>query len=213
MTQRRQLFDHSLKLVLVGDADVGKTCLLMSFMSEGFDPHQESTIGVDLKAKVMTIRGQRIKLTIWDTAGQDKFRRLTGSYYRGAQGIILVYDVTKEETFDSIKGWLEEANTFTTKDNIVKVLVGNKIDLQESRQIYRRDGSQFAKEHGMLFFEASAKTQQGVTDAFTELIEKILDSPSLLDSDDKKKIAPTTINLQKQEQKPKSNKCSSCVRI
>jgi len=152
MTQRRPLFDHSLKLLLVGDAGVGKTCLLMSFMSEGFNAYEEATIGVDLKAKVMTIRGQRIKLTIWDTAGQDKFRRLTGSYYRGAQGIILVYDVTKEDTFDNIKGWLDEANTFTTKDNIVKVLVGNKIDLEENREISRRDGSQYAKEQGMLFF-------------------------------------------------------------
>jgi len=213
MTQRRPLFDHSLKLLLFGDAGVGKTCLLMSFMSEGFNAYEEATIGVDLKAKVMTIRGQRIKLTIWDTAGQDKFRRLTGSYYRGAQGIILVYDVTKEDTFDNIKGWLDEANTFTTKDNIVKVLVGNKIDLEENREISRRDGSQYAKEQGMLFFEASAKTQQGVNDAFTELIEKILDSPSLLDTDDQKIQVSTNITLPKQDQKPKKLTKCSCVRM
>jgi Ras-related protein Rab-18 len=181
----RSNHDHLLKLLLVGDTGVGKTCLLMSFTSEEFDADTRSTIGVDLKVKIVHVRGKKIKLTIWDTAGQERFRTLTSAYYRGAQGVILVYDVTRKDTFQNIKEWLKEVDIFTTKENVIKVLVGNKIDLEKSRKISREEGSEFARENNMLFFEASAKTKQGVQDAFIELVEKILDSPTLLEEPNK----------------------------
>jgi len=145
---------------------------------------------------MVTVRNKKIKLTIWDTAGQERFRTLTSAYYRGAQGVILVYDVTRKETFENIKEWLKEVDIFTTKSNVVKVLVGNKIDLDKNRKINRNEGSEFAKDNGMLFFEASAKTKEGVSHAFTELVEKILDSPSLLEDQNSK----PRIDLQKQDQ-------------
>eukprot|EP01083_Nonionella_stella_P272006 922148_1 len=111
----RSNHDHLLKLLLVGDTGVGKTCLLMSFTSEEYDPDTRSTIGVDLKVKIVHVRGKKIKLTIWDTAGQERFRTLTSAYYRGAQGVILVYDITRKETFDNILEWLKEVDIFTTK--------------------------------------------------------------------------------------------------
>lgn len=182
MAARQPTHDHLLKLLLVGDSGVGKTCLLMSFTAKDFDADSRSTIGVDLKVKIVHVRGQKIKLTIWDTAGQERFRTLTSAYYRGAQGVILVYDVTRRDTFENISEWLKEVDIFTTKDNVIKVLVGNKIDLEAARQVPRQEAINFARENNMLFFEASAKTEVGVQQAFLELVEKILDSPQLLDN-------------------------------
>eukprot|EP00483_Globobulimina_turgida_P004657 UN04666 len=145
-------------------------------------------MGVDLKVKIVHVRGKKIKLTIWDTAGQERFRTLTSAYYRGAQGVILVYDITRKDTFENIREWLKEVDIFTTKENVIKVLVGNKIDLEKSRKISRNEGSEFARQYNMLFFEASAKTKLGVQDAFMELMEKILDSPSLLEEQQRSNV-------------------------
>eukprot|EP00494_Astrolonche_serrata_P028890 UN29157 len=139
MTSRTGAYDYLLKLLLVGDSGVGKTCLLLSFTSEEFDSDSRSTIGVDLKVKILNVRGQRAKLTIWDTAGQEQFRTLTSAYYRGAHGVILVYDVTRENTFKNIREWLKEVEIFSTKENVIKALVGNKIDLSK-RQVTREEG-------------------------------------------------------------------------
>jgi Ras-related protein Rab-18 len=122
--------DHLFKLLLVGDAGVGKSSMLLRFTDDTFDEALQSTIGVDFKVKMMAAREKRIKMTIWDTAGQERFRTLTSSYYRGAQGIILVYDVTRRETFENLNQWLQEVEVYSPgggKD-VVKLLVGNKID-------------------------------------------------------------------------------------
>jgi Ras-related protein Rab-18 len=121
-------YDHVVKLLLVGDSGVGKTSLLLCFASKEFKEDMKSTIGMDLKLKHVTIRGRRLKLTIWDTAGQERFRTLTSAYYRGALGVIIVYDVTRRETFDNIKDWIKEIDMHSTHEDAVRMLIANKID-------------------------------------------------------------------------------------
>lgn len=172
-------YDHLFKLLLVGNSGVGKTSLLLRFSHNEFNEDTRNTVGVDLKVKFIQFRQKRLKLTIWDTAGQERFRTLTSAYYRGAHGIILVYDITARDSFQNIKEWLAEVDIYTTNKSCVKLLVGNKIDKEAVRAVSKAEGLAFAKDNAMLFMEASAKTEQGVEQCFEELIQKILDIPEL----------------------------------
>ncbi|PFH34266.1 Rab18/RabC-family small GTPase [Besnoitia besnoiti] len=172
-------YDHLLKLLLIGDSGVGKSSLLLRFTEDVFNDKQLSTIGVDFKVKHMTVGDTRLKLAIWDTAGQERFRTLTSSYYRGAQGIIMVYDVSNRQSFLDLQSWLDEVYRYSTNGDAIVMLVANKID-KRTVEVERREGEAFAYQKGMLFVETSAKTRQGVQHAFEELVQKILDTPSLL---------------------------------
>ena len=173
-------FDHLFKILLVGNSGVGKSSLLLRFTAGKFDD-LAPTIGVDFKVKTIDLRRKRLKLTIWDTAGQERFRTLTSTYYRGAQGIILVYDVTRRATFTDLSDvWLKEVDRYSTNKDCIKMLIGNKVDLEESaRVVTKKEGIAFARQHGCLFLEASAKTSINVQRCFDELVHKIMDTPSL----------------------------------
>lgn len=177
--------DHVFKILLIGDAGVGKSSILLQFTDGYFNDNLQSTIGVDFKVKVMDAAGpdgrpKRVKVTIWDTAGQERFRTLTSSYYRGAQGIILVYDVARKETFDSLGMWLQEVEQFSMGGGkeVVKLLVGNKVD--QPRVVQRDVANEWAHSRGMLFMEASAKTKEGIAQVFNEVVQKVLENPTLL---------------------------------
>lgn len=145
--------DHVFKLLLIGDSSVGKSSILLQFTDDVFDDNLTSTIGVDFKVKIIDVvqadrRVKRVKATIWDTAGQERFRTLTSSYYRGAQGIILVYDVSRKETFESLPMWLQEVEQFAMGGGreVVKLLVGNKID--KPRAVSRATAEDWARSKG-----------------------------------------------------------------
>lgn len=175
--------DYLFKVLLVGDSGVGKSCLLMRFTSDRFDDVTTSTIGVDFRVKFMQLGDKQIKLTIWDTAGQERFRTLTSSYYRGAQGIIFVYDVCRRETFEDLeKVWMKEVDVYSNIEDAVKMVVANKVDLEAQREVTSQEGHDFARHHGCLYVETSAKTNIAVAQAFEELVHKIMETPALLGS-------------------------------
>jgi len=172
----------NVKLLLIGNSSVGKSSLLLRFSDEQWLPEDESTatIGVDFRVHKMELKGKKVKLSIWDTAGQERFRTITSSYYRGAQGIILVYDVANRESFEALPRWYSELETYVSS-SVVKILVGNKVDKEFSRQVPFSEGQQFATRMSSLFIETSAKTAVGVREAFNEVVEKIIDTPALWD--------------------------------
>ncbi|XP_068642559.1 ras-related protein RABC2a-like isoform X2 [Aristolochia californica] len=183
MSSSSNTYDYSFKILLIGDSGVGKSSLLVSFISNALED-LAPTIGVDFKIKLLTVGGKKLKLTIWDTAGQERFRTLTSSYYRGAQGIIL--DV-----------WVKEVELYSTNSNCIKMLVGNKVDKENERAVTREEGKAFAQEYGCLFLECSAKTRENVEHCFEELALKILDVPSLLEEGSS--VSRKNILKQKQE--------------
>ncbi|KAF5300753.1 hypothetical protein FQA39_LY10998 [Lamprigera yunnana] len=171
----------TLKILIIGESGVGKSSLLLRFTEDNFDPTQTLTIGVDFKTKRLIINNDLVKLAIWDTAGQERFRTLTPSYYRDAQGAILVYDVCNYSTLSKLETWLHELEIYSTKRNLIKMVVANKIDM-DTREVSREEGLHFAKKHKTLFMEASAKTRDGVQSAFEELVQKIIQTPDLWES-------------------------------
>jgi len=164
--------DYLFKLLLIGDSGVGKSCLLLRFADDTYTESYISTIGVDFKIRTIELDGKTIKLQIWDTAGQERFRTITSSYYRGAHGIIVVYDVTDNESFNNVKQWLHEIDRYAC-ENVNKLLVGNKSDLTAKRVVSTEQGKEFADSLGIEFLETSAKTAQNVEQAFLTMASQI----------------------------------------
>lgn len=167
-------YDHLFKILLVGDSGVGKSSLLLRFVDDMFNETFISTIGVDFKIRNVRIEDKEIKMQIWDTAGQERFRTITSSYYRGAHGIIVVYDSTDLATFTNAKMWLSEIERYSS-GQVVQLLVGNKSDLKDKRQVELETAEAFAKQYKMLFKETSAKDSSGVEEAFMALVKEIFE--------------------------------------
>ncbi|EOD04048.1 rab family GTPase [Emiliania huxleyi CCMP1516] len=177
----QQEYDYVFKLVLIGDSGVGKSCLLLRFADDTYTESHISTIGVDFKIRTIQLEGKTIKLQIWDTAGQERFRTITSSYYRGAHGIIVVYDTTDAETFEHVKTWLHEIDRYAS-ENVNKLLVGNKSDLTSKRSVETEAAKEFAQSVNIPFLETSAKNASNVEDAFmcmaTEIKKRMASAPS-----------------------------------
>jgi len=164
--------DFAMKLLVIGDSGVGKSCLLLRFANDTFTTQFTSTIGIDFKVRTVELDGKRVKLQIWDTAGQDRFRTITNVYYRDAHGILIVYDVTDEKSFEGLRYWLKNIQE-NAPENVDRVIVGNKCDLVEKRVISTNAGKEFAESQHLKFFETSAKESIGVEDAFMELANQV----------------------------------------
>ena len=172
---------------------MGKSCILLQFTDNKFRYQHELTIGVEFGAKTIDINGKSIKIQIWDTAGQEAFQAITRTYYKGAIGALLVYDITRRETFTHVTKWLDDVRTNSSK-NVTVILIGNKKDLEDKRQVSYEEGEAFAKENGLMFLETSAKTAYNVVEAFN------LSAQCILNNIERTGIDPTissNINLNK----------------
>ncbi|CAJ0576159.1 unnamed protein product, partial [Mesorhabditis spiculigera] len=187
MGSRRQ-YDLLFKLLLIGDSGVGKTCILYRFSDDAFNTTFISTIGIDFKIKTIELRGKKIKLQIWDTAGQERFHTITTSYYRGAMGIMIVYDITNARSFENITRWLRNIDEHASED-VVRMVIGNKCDMGDRRQVSKESGEELAARHGVRFLETSAKANINIDTAFYELAEAILDR-----APEERDPAPVTVN-------------------
>mmetsp|Transcript_20505 Transcript_20505/g.19735 ORF Transcript_20505/g.19735 Transcript_20505/m.19735 type:complete len:217 (-) Transcript_20505:284-934(-) len=197
---KKRDYDYLFKLVLIGDSGVGKSCLLLRFADDAFTESYISTIGVDFRFRTVKIDNKTVKLQIWDTAGQERFRTITSAYYRGADGIIMVYDVTSQDSFDHVNDWLKEVNKYASKGTC-KLLVGNKSDRTADKLVTAESAKEFADELGIAFLETSAKSAKNVEEAFLtmagELIKQKAVTSGEKNKDEKGKVDLNSSNNKK----------------
>eukprot|EP00418_Pyrodinium_bahamense_P087752 CAMPEP_0179076968 /NCGR_PEP_ID=MMETSP0796-20121207/34375_1 /TAXON_ID=73915 /ORGANISM="Pyrodinium bahamense, Strain pbaha01" /LENGTH=211 /DNA_ID=CAMNT_0020774239 /DNA_START=71 /DNA_END=703 /DNA_ORIENTATION=- len=166
-------YDHLFKLVLLGNSGAGKSCLLLRFADDAFTDSYITTIGVDFRFKTIPVDKKNIKLQIWDTAGQERFRTITSAYYRGADGIMLVYDICDRDSFVQIDEWLSEVNKYVS-ESTCKILIGNKCDMTAERQVPKEEAQKKADDLGLAFMEVSAKDATNVEAAFQKLSGELM---------------------------------------
>jgi len=178
---RASKYDYLIKLLLIGDSGVGKSCLLLRYSDDSFTSSFITTIGIDFKIKSIMCGESKVKLQIWDTAGQERFRTITTAYYRGAMGILLVYDVSDEQSFTNVRNWMRQIDQ-NAAENVTRILIGNKCDVDPSeRKISPEQGKALASEYGIKFFETSAKMNTNVDESFMsiakDIVERLKENP------------------------------------
>ena len=167
-------YDDLFKLVIIGDSGVGKSCILLRFADDTFTENYYSTIGVDFRFKCVDIGERKCKLQIWDTAGQERFKTVTSAYYRGADGIIIVFDQTDKESFNNIQHWIEDISRYST-DEPAKIIIANKDDMAEEKKIVKNeDINELEKKTGLEVIKTSAKTGENVEYAFKKLAQQLI---------------------------------------
>ncbi|EDX05034.1 GD23961 [Drosophila simulans] len=165
-------YNYIFKYIIIGDMGVGKSCLRHQFTEKKFMANCPHTIGVEFGTRIIEVDDKKIKLQIWDTAGQERFRAVTRSYYRGAAGALMVYDITRRSTYNHLSSWLTDTRNLTNPSTVI-FLIGNKSDLESTREVTYEEAKEFADENGLMFLEASAMTGQNVEEAFLETARKI----------------------------------------
>ena len=165
----------AIKLLTIGDSGVGKTCLIQQYSSGEFSPMFITTIGIDYKLKTVEVNGEPVRLQIWDTAGQERFRTLTASYFKGAHGILMVYDVSDRKSFGSVNTWMNMIQQQTETEQVAIILVGNKCDIDHD--VTPEEGKRLAEKYDIPFHLTSAKTNQGVDEAFLSIAQRVLAKP------------------------------------
>ena len=180
----QQPYDYLYKVILIGDSAVGKSSILCKYADKEFRNSHISTIGVDFKIATIKVGLKKVKLQIWDTTGQERFKTIIRSFFRGVQGVFLVFDITDKSTFDNLSYWVEELNRYCPEDSSCKktiFVIGNKIDLEEKRTVSYDDANEYAKSIGARYFETSAKENIRISDIFYNLAYSALNDKDKVD--------------------------------
>ena len=197
-------FSVFFKILLIGDLGVGKSCVILRYVEGDFPGNIMSSIGVDFKTKQIELDEHSIKMQIWDTAGHEKFRTITTSYYKSAQAIIILYDITQKSSFDHIRNWITEIDKFG-KQGVLKVIVGNKLDLENNRKISKEDAENLALKYGLKLWEVSAKDNTNIEEMFVDTIKTLLEKNSKIISESSS--MGNNIKLNKNIKNKKNKKC------
>ena len=203
-------YDYLFKILLLGNSNVGKSSIFLRFVEDKWNDVFVPTIGIDFKIKTFKLKNKVIKMQIWDTAGQERFKNIISTYYRGAHGILLMYDVTDYDSFKNLSNWIIDIEKNESK-NVIKILIGNKMDLEDKRQVSFIKGKELADEYGMQFLETSVKLNQNVQEAFYTLSEEIMKiqemKPQTNNQNKGSKTISIGLNLEEEEENKKSGCC------
>ena len=171
------MVELNVKILIVGDTNVGKTSLLLQYTDNFYPLQHAATVGIEFKVKNITYKNYNVKLQIWDTAGQERFHSITNNFFRNADGILFVYDITNKKSFEGIKNWIQEAEE-EVGDDFQKILIGNKSDLEEERTVPLKKLEEFCLEKKINFLETSAKNNINLKEAFNKIVELIFEDKS-----------------------------------
>ena len=196
----KESYDLLFKLILIGDSCVGKSNILLKYLKNEFDPNSRATVGVEFGTKNILINNKKIKIQIWDTAGEERYRSITSAYYKGAKGAFIVYDITRKSTFDNIDKWISDLK-LNGDQNICIVILGNKSDLDDKREISKEEGIKKSEMYKTAFLETSALSGDNIGKAFDEIIEQIVQSNKNFFQGDNKKVIDKGVNLNERRKK------------
>ena len=165
-------YEIMFKVVLVGDSSVGKTNIMSKYLKNEFHDDSKATVGVEFGSKQFTVEGHTIKAQIWDTAGQERYKAITSAYYKGAKGAFVVYDITRKQSFDSVDRWINELRA-TADKKLSIIIIGNKSDLEDQRQVTKEQGEEKAKNNEVAFMETSARSGENLEKAFEQMMNEV----------------------------------------
>ena len=201
--------DYIIKLLTLGETEVGKTSIVLRYSDDKFHDNKIATIGIDFKIKIIKKGDKKIKVSIYDTAGQERFKNIVKHYYKGANGVLLIYDITKRDTFEKLEFWLEDLKENSDNlNNLFIYLIGNKNDLEEKREVDFEEANKFAKEKNIPYIEVSAKTGNNIKKLFDEMIKGTL--TKIITNEKKENNLSNSINLSFLENEETSSKNKMC---
>jgi len=206
--ERGDAYDLLFKLIIIGDSSVGKSNILTKYLKDEFDPNSKATVGVEFGTKKLKIKNKNLKIQIWDTAGQERYRSITSAYYKGAKGALIVYDITRKNTFENIDKWISDIKS-NGDENVCIIIIGNKSDLEDKREVIKDEGIQKAKSFKAAFMETSALSGDNISKAFDEIIEQIFENNCPDNSEDKEMEIDKGVNLNQQQPQENKGKCCS----